>query len=186
MQPGQAHALQFHSAGVPSLPLTSCIPLPQPGNQIASQLPNKRRSGIPRLSPQASLVDPIRADTVGPRAWLCPVGSQGCSPVQSGSSWSSLVLRSLRILSSHGDCAGRGGCWDLEVLQRGQARSLCSDYSGRLCRVLCLSDTVGSLHGKGLPTRHSFEIRSSEMPWAGGMLWRKRIRILAVLLYLAA
>ena len=30
---------------------------------------------------------------------------------------------------------------------------------------------LGSLPGKGLPTRHSLEIRSTEMPRAGGMLW---------------
>lgn len=132
-----------------------------------------------------------------PRAWLCPVGSQGCSPIQSGSTYKSLVLQSLRILClpdveacppSYGDSAGRGGCWDLEVLQRGQA--LCRDYSGRLCRVLCLlehhcigPDLLEACLGRAFPTRHSLEIRSSEMPWAGGMLWRKRIRILVVLLH---
>lgn len=44
----------------------------------------------------------------------------------------------------------------------------------------------GSLPEKGLPIRHSPEIRSSEMPWASGMLWRNRIRIPAVLFHTAA
>jgi hypothetical protein len=44
----------------------------------------------------------------------------------------------------------------------------------------------GSLHGKGLPTRHSLDIRRSEMLWAVGILWSKRIRSLAVPLYPAA
>lgn len=37
---------------------------------------------------------------------------------------------------------------------------------------------LGSLPGKGLPTRHSLEIRNTEMPRAGGMLWQTGLWLL--------
>lgn len=129
------------------------------------------------------------------------MGSQGCSPVQSGSKQLKKLSSSepknplpIRyrglspLCSGYGDSGkrggGGGGGYDSGPLQRGQA--FCRRYSGCLCRVLCLlehhytgPDLLEACLGRASPPDISLEIRNSKMPRAGGMLWSERIRILA-------
>lgn len=119
----RAHALSLISAGSPA-----CIPLPQPGTQIFSQLPNKSNF-ILRLSPQPSLMDPTQGDRWGRAPGLAPWDLTAASPSSlsaAGVAWffkapecSALQIQKTVPPALAVNSVRRGGGWGPGALQKG-------------------------------------------------------------------